>query len=80
MPETALAHAVYGERWSITDQLLALIFDVLQLGNWQRARKRTAPKPKPLVRPWQRKKTTSLGRDAIPISQFDDWWESKKRK
>lgn len=80
MPETALSRAVHGERWSITDQLLALIFDVLQLGNWQRARKRSAPKPKPLARPWLRKKSTSLGKDAIPISQFNDWWESKKRK
>jgi len=80
MPTSALAEAMHGPRWSITDQLLALIYDVLNIGNWQRAGKRSAPKPKPLLRPWQKAKSTSLGSDPIPISEFADWWDSKAKK
>jgi len=80
MPSTATSEAVHGTRWSVTDQLLALIFDVLNQANWQRQKKRTAPKPKPLPRPWDAAKSTSIGSDPIPISQFDEWWDSPARK
>lgn len=39
-PGTATAEAVHGERWSVTDQLLAHVFDLLNLANWQRAGKK----------------------------------------
>lgn len=78
-PTTALAESVHGVRWTITDQLLALVHDLLNQGNWQRAGKKTAPRPKPLPRPWETK-ATSLGRDPIPISEFNDWWDSPAKK
>lgn len=78
---TALHESVHGPSWSTEAQLLAGLFDVLQMGNWQRAQKKSAPKPKPIKRPWEKAaKSTRLGSDPIPISQFDDWWESVSRK
>lgn len=47
------------------------------MANWQRAGRKTAPKPKPIPRPWEKPKTTTLGKEPIPISQFNDWWDSK---
>lgn len=79
-PETATARAMHGEHWSVTDQLLAVIADLLQVGNWQRAGKKSAPKPKPIQRPWERPKNHRLGSKPIPISKFSDWWESKRKR
>jgi hypothetical protein len=79
-PNSALAKELHGARWSTEAQLMAFALDALHLGNWQRAGKRTAPKPKPIPRPWEKPKTTSLGSKPIPISQFDSWWESHKPK
>jgi hypothetical protein len=77
-PGTATCDAVQGvEHWSVSDQLLASIFDLLQIGNWQRAGKKSAPKPKRLQRPWEKTRTRKLGSNPIPISKFSDWWESK---
>lgn len=79
-PSSATSRAVHGEHWSVTDQLLAALVDLLQVGNWQRAGKKSAPKPKRLPRPWERAKGRQLGSKPIPISKFNDWWDSKKRK
>lgn len=65
--------------WTIEEQLLAITVDTLAHANWQRLQKPQAPKPKRLPRPWEQTKARQLGRDAIPIAQFDDWWESKAR-
>ncbi len=78
-PSTATSRAVHGEHWSITDQLLAAIVDILQFGNWQRAGKKHAPKPKRLPRPWEKARGRQLGSKPIPISKFDAWWESKRK-
>lgn len=78
--DTATSDAVNGQVWSIDAQIMAMAVDVLQIANWQRAGKKTAPRPKPLPRPWLKPKGQQLGRDPIPISQFNDWWSSQARK
>lgn len=79
-PETATSRAIHGHHWPLVAQLLAGIYDVLQVGNWQRAGKATAPKPKPLPRPWEKARGRKLGAKPIPIRAFDAWWESKRKK
>lgn len=64
----------------MTDQLLAAVVDLLQVSNWQRAGKKHAPKPKRLRRPWEKPKGRQLGAKPIPISKFDAWWDSKRKK
>ena len=79
-PDTATCEAVQGVvHWSVTDQLLAGVFDILQFANWQRASKKHSPKPKPLQRPWDKGNVRKLGSKPIPISAFNDWWDSKVR-
>lgn len=80
VPTTATSRAIHGEHWTTTDQLLAAVADLLQVGNWQRQNKRSAPRPKPLQRPWEKSKARSFGSGAIPISAFNDWWDSKRKK
>lgn len=36
-----------------------------------------AKKPKPYPRPWLEKETKRIGSGAIPVADFDDWWESQ---
>lgn len=76
-PGTATCEAVHDVvLWDTPTQILAGIFDLLGISNWQRAGKRSARKPKPLDRPWDKKaKSRSFGSDPIPISQFNDWWD-----
>ncbi|MGO3844472.1 hypothetical protein [Agrococcus casei] len=62
------------------DQILAGIFDLLAHANWQRAGKRHAPRPKPLQRPWEKRRGRQIGSKPIPIRQFNDWWESKRKE
>lgn len=52
-PESATWQAVAGPDavWSTTDHLLALVVDVLQVANWQRAGDKRAKRPEPLPRP-----------------------------
>ena len=77
---TALSRAIHGIRWSTTDQLLAAAVDLLAAGNWQRAQKPHAPKPKPVHRPWEKPVGKQIGSAPIPMSEFDGWWNSQKRK
>ncbi|WNT44408.1 tail assembly chaperone [Microbacterium phage Nicky22] len=79
-PSTALAVELHGTTWSIEAQLLATIADTLAVANWQRAGKKTAPKPKPIPRPWEKPASSTFGSDAIPIADFDDWWNSQGTK
>ncbi len=80
-PHNAVSEAIHGYSvWTIEEQLLAELIDVGRMANWQRQNKPHAAKPKRTPRPWERQKETRrLGRDAIPISAFDDWWESKAK-
>lgn len=76
-PGTATCEAVQDvEHWPVRDQLLAEIVDALYTANWQRAGKKSAPRPKRLPRPWERAKVTRLGSDPIPRSKFNEWWDS----
>lgn len=78
-PHSALAREVHGDIWTVESQLLATIADTLAISNWQRAGRKSAPKPKPIPRPWEKSRKKSLGRDAIPISDFNRWWDSKSK-
>lgn len=77
---SALAKALHGTIWSIEAQLLATIADSTAVGNWQRAGRKHAPKPKRIPRPWEKVKATVLGSKPIPISAFNDWWDDAKPK
>ena len=62
-----------------TSAILADIFDLLhQLNNNVMAKGtgKSAKKAKPYPRPWRKGKQRKLGKDPIPISQFEEWWES----
>jgi hypothetical protein len=51
-PESAYLRALNPEvEWGLSEQLLAAIFDLLNLANWQRAGNPNTPRPKPLRRP-----------------------------
>lgn len=79
-PGTATCEAVQGVvHWPTTDQLLAIIADILQHANWQRLGKRHAAKPKRIPRPWEKSRATKLGSKPVPISQFNSWWDSKTK-
>lgn len=73
---TALNRERLGEAadWSLTEHLLAGVFDLLAGANWQRSGDKHAPRPKPIARPGSKSEGTSLGSGAIPASEFDAWW------
>lgn len=75
-----LALELHGPVWSVEAQLMAEATDALNMANWQRGGRRSAPKPKPIPRPWLKPKHTTLGSDPIPISQFNDWWDKPRGK
>lgn len=75
--DTATCEAVHGAQWDRQSQLLAAAVDVLAVANWQRAGDKNNPRPKPIPRPGVAPTGVSYGSDPIPISEFDDWWESK---
>ncbi|WP_066041897.1 hypothetical protein [Herbiconiux solani] len=78
MPGTATQESVHGIIWSIEAQLLAEMLDTLRLANWQRAGKKNTPKPKRTPRPWELKsRQQTIGSEPIPVSEFDEWWESQ---
>lgn len=56
--DSATVRAVGGPafEWSSTDYLLATAVDAIRAGNWQRGGKASAPKPKPLPRPGDRRR------------------------
>lgn len=61
---------------AVSAYLLAVIADQIAGGNWQRAGRKNAPKPKPIERPGDNKKGTVLGSEPVKISEFDEWWEN----
>ncbi len=72
---SALQQSISGFRaWNVEAQLLAEVVDTLAIGNWQRAGKKTAPRPKPLPRPSDER--NSFGAGAIPFDEIDDWMKS----
>lgn len=77
-PTSALRRAMGDgeEPWSTTDYLLALIADGINGGNWQRAGKSSAPKPRPIPRPGEASTGERYGADPIPVAEFDSWWDN----
>lgn len=77
---SALARAVHGERvlWSAETHLLAHVADLLAAGNWQRAGRRNAQKPKPVPRPGQTK-TQTIGSAPVSVAELESWIESRER-
>ena len=51
--DSAVHRSVIGEDhvWGLSEQLLAALFDVLAVANWQRGGDANAKKPEPLRRP-----------------------------
>lgn len=80
--DSAYARSRHGEAalWGLTDHLLATLIDAVQDGNWQRAGKKNAPRPKRVKRPGGGKAAgeRKFGRDPIPIARFDDWWHGRE--
>ncbi|PPG25969.1 hypothetical protein C5E10_18030 [Pseudoclavibacter sp. RFBG4] len=61
-------------RWDLSEQLLAHVADTLAAGNWQRAGKKSAPKPKPIKRPGvSSEETTTLGTTVMSVAEADEW-------
>lgn len=68
---------IHGYRlWTIQEQLQAHTADLIALSNWQRAGRKHAPKPQPIERPWLKAKSKALGKDPIPVADFNAWWDS----
>lgn len=75
-PGGPLANSL-GYVWTTDGYMLANIYDMLAEANWQRAGKSSDPHPKPIRRPNEiRDDEKSFGYDPIPLSEFNDWWDS----
>lgn len=74
---SALSRAINGDgdHWGIAEHLLASIADTLSLLGWAAGLFR-GPKPRPYQRPGVDDGSSSFGSGAIPISDFDAWWDS----
>lgn len=53
--------------------ILADIFDAIRMFNYSFA-KHGEKEPRPYTRPWAKDNAQRIGRDAIPISEFNDWY------
>lgn len=69
------------ERWGsgeATASILADMHDLLATFRAEAAVKGTdhrPRRPKRYPRPWERPKERHVGRGAIPVARFEDWWE-----
>lgn len=78
-PDNAISREVAPSEsgWGTTDYLLAGVVNLLAIANWQRAGDEHAPRPKPILPPGVTDPSVEgYGSDAIPLRQFDDWWNS----
>lgn len=65
--------------WSRTEQLLARLVEAVEILDWRYAcvhsKKGRRPKrPRPIPRPGVGGDERRIGKDPIPISDFDDWY------
>ena len=70
---------------SMVAPLLADLIDCLNMQRWERAVAASGKKPrkpKRVTRPWDGggKGERVIGRDPIPVSEFEAWWESAGSK
>jgi hypothetical protein len=67
--------------WGYPEELLARLIEATQEGNWQRAGRAHAPRPRPLQRPWEvaPKTVQKFGRKetAVTIEEFHKLWDGK---
>jgi hypothetical protein len=62
----------------VLEQLVAAAVDVLQVANWQRAGKRSAPRPKPVRRPQPPGKRRGTVSDDEVGAKILDFMERRK--
>lgn len=68
-----------------TNAILADVFDAIEWFSYSfrisKAKRGSRPKkPKPYPRPGQKTEDTRIGKDPIPISKFDEWWDGGERE
>ena len=74
------------ERWArgdYTAAILADLFDIVAHGFAAVMAKGTGRSPrrvKPYPRPWTKPRTRHVGRGAIPIKDFERWWNSHGKR
>jgi len=81
--ESATVRAAVGPSaaWTVEAHLLALVHDAVAAGNWQRAGKSSAPKPKPIPRPGVGDKGRRKVRgSSFEIADFDRVYQSALEK
>ncbi len=64
-----------------TNVLLSDIFDAVMAVNrsiYQARTKRRIKKVKPTKRPWSDNAAKRIGSKAIPMDEFDEWWDNAK--
>lgn len=65
---------------SLVAPLMAALIDSENFGRWEYAAsvsKRKPKKPKHVKTPWSKStEEQKLGRDPIPVGDFEDWWDS----
>lgn len=79
-PDTA--DRVLWETERLVPQLLASLYDQIAMFRWEFASSRTkksmnSSKPKPLKRPGIEDPDKHYGKDPIPVSEFNEWWDSE---
>jgi hypothetical protein len=73
--DSAVHRSIVGEdhAWGLNEQLLAALFDVLAVANWQRGGDGGAKKPEPLMRPGVKKNrgdVVAQGK-AVPMDEMN---------
>ncbi|MCB2411789.1 hypothetical protein LGT39_02860 [Demequina sp. TTPB684] len=73
---TALARSKLGDsvEWNVLEYLVARAVEALEGANWQRAGSKGS-RPKQISRPGEKSESTRLGSGALPIHEFNDWWD-----
>ena len=64
--------------WSLTDHLLALVYDALAMANWQRSGK--GERPKPLPRPGSSEEGNRIGGGTVMTIEEARAWRAKRRE
>lgn len=72
-PASALHRSKVGATWTQDTELLAGIFDVLQLANWQRSAKKNR-RPKPTPRPSDQREQFGTAVSAADMRVILDTW------
>lgn len=80
VPLSETEHWIAGD---VNANIIADTFDAITHGFAALAAKGTGHAPKrikPYPRPWNKPKTRHIGKGAIPISNFEDWWNGAGKR